>query len=150
MQFWVRLAGGGPAGGPTALAAGGPGLAGRLTWRDVARVMSEKPAQIARLDDQGRPIGVGEPANLTLVDPDLGWTVRADDLASRSRNTPFAELDFRAKPVLTVLRGRVTARDGVAAEPGTGVPASRPRCSPPGPATRGSRSCRRTACASSR
>ncbi|KXP04368.1 dihydroorotase [Tsukamurella tyrosinosolvens] len=94
---------------------------GDLSWRDVARVMSEKPAQIARLDDQGRPIGVGEPANLTLVDPDLGWTVRADELASRSRNTPFAELSFRAKPVLTVLRGRVTARDGVAAQPGTGV-----------------------------
>ncbi|TWS25798.1 dihydroorotase [Tsukamurella sputi] len=93
---------------------------GDMTWRDVARVMSEKPAQIARLDDQGRPIGVGEPANLTLIDPDLGWTVRADELASRSRNTPFAELDFRAKPVLTVLRGRVTARDGVASEPGTG------------------------------
>ncbi|TWS17952.1 dihydroorotase [Tsukamurella asaccharolytica] len=94
---------------------------GDLGWRDVARVMSSKPAQIARLDDQGRPIGVGEPANLTLVDPDLGWTVRAGELASRSRNTPFAELTFRAKPVLTVLRGRVTARDGVAAQPGNGM-----------------------------
>ncbi|CAM3762186.1 Dihydroorotase [Tsukamurella strandjordii] len=93
---------------------------GDITWRDVARVMSEKPAEIARLDDHGRPIEVGEPANLTLVDPDLGWTVHADDLASRSRNTPFADLDFRAKPVLTVLRGRITARDGVAAAPGTG------------------------------
>ena len=83
--------------------------------------MSEKPAEIVRLDDQGRPIGVGEPANLTLVDPDLGWTVRADELASRSRNTPFADLSFRAKPVLTVLRGRITARDGVTARPGTEV-----------------------------
>ncbi|WP_019204302.1 dihydroorotase [Tsukamurella sp. 1534] len=93
---------------------------GAMTWRDVARVMSENPARIARLDDQGRPIGVGEPANLTLVDPDLGWTVRPDGLASLSRNTPFADLSFRAKPVLTVLRGAVTARDGVAAEPGAG------------------------------
>ncbi|BDH57998.1 dihydroorotase [Tsukamurella sp. PLM1] len=91
---------------------------GDLSWRDVARVMSEKPARIARLDDHGRPIDVGEPANLTLIDPDLGWTVRADELASRSRNTPFAELSFKAKPVLTVLRGRITARDGAAAEPG--------------------------------
>ncbi|GAB3127557.1 dihydroorotase [Tsukamurella serpentis] len=93
---------------------------GDLTWRDVARILSEKPAQIARLDDQGRPIEVGEPANLTVIDPDHGWTVRPDDLASRSRNTPFADLSFRAKPVLTVLRGRVTARDGVAAASGTG------------------------------
>ncbi len=49
-----------------------PGL---LSWRDIARVMSENPACIARLPDQGRPLEVGEPANLTVVDPDATWTV---------------------------------------------------------------------------
>ena len=49
-----------------------PGL---LTWRDVARVMSENPARIVGLPDQGRPLEVGEPANLTVVDPDATWTV---------------------------------------------------------------------------
>ena len=44
-----------------------PGL---LDWRGVARVMSENPARIAGLPDQGRPLAVGEPANLTVVDPD--------------------------------------------------------------------------------
>ncbi|GAA4382883.1 dihydroorotase [Tsukamurella soli] len=91
---------------------------GGLSWRDVARVMSERPAQIAGLDDQGRPVAVGEPANLVLVDPDHAWTVRSDELASLSANTPYAEMSFDAKPVLTLLRGRVTARDGVAADPG--------------------------------
>ena len=32
--------------------------------------MSENPARIAGLPDQGRPLAVGEPANLTIVDPD--------------------------------------------------------------------------------
>ena len=49
-----------------------PGL---LTWRDVARVMSENPARIVGLPDQGRPLEIGEPANLTVVDPDATWTV---------------------------------------------------------------------------
>lgn len=89
-----------------------PGL---LDWRGVARVMSENPARIAGLDDQGRPIAVGEPANLTLVDPDTSWTVRAPELASISGNTPFDAMTLPARVVATVLRGRVTAHDGVAA-----------------------------------
>ncbi|WP_067656989.1 dihydroorotase [Nocardia harenae] len=86
-----------------------PGL---LDWRGVARVMSENPARIVGLDDQGRPIAVGEPANLALVDPDAEWTVRGRELASIAQNTPFEEMTFRARVTATVLRGRITARDG--------------------------------------
>ena len=86
-----------------------PGL---LDWRGVARVMSERPAQIVGLDDHGRPIEVGEPGNLTIVDPDTEWTVKADDLASKSENTPYAEMTLPAKVTATVLRGTVTAKAG--------------------------------------
>ena len=86
-----------------------PGL---LDWRGVARVLSERPAQIGRLADQGRPIAVGEPANLTLVDPDGVWTVRGTTLASRASNTPFEGMRLPATVSATVLRGRVTAREG--------------------------------------
>jgi dihydroorotase len=86
-----------------------PGL---LTWRDVARVMSERPAEIVGLPDQGRPLEVGEPANLTVVDPDATWTVAGSALASRSANTPYESLELPAAVTLTLLRGKVTARDG--------------------------------------
>lgn len=86
-----------------------PGL---LTWRDVARVMSESPARIAGLPGHGRPIEIGEPANLTVVDPDATWTVAGADLASRSANTPFESMTLPATVTLTMLRGTVTARDG--------------------------------------
>ena len=86
-----------------------PGLLG---WRDVARVMSENPARIVGLPDQGRPLEVGEPANLTVVDPDATWTVAGADLASRSDNTPFESMTLPGAVTLTLLRGRVTARDG--------------------------------------
>lgn len=87
-----------------------PGL---LDWRGVARVMSERPAQIVGLADQGRPIEVGEVANLVLVDPSASWTVVGKSLASISDNTPFESMTFSAKVTTTVLRGRITARDGV-------------------------------------
>ncbi|WP_299564457.1 dihydroorotase [uncultured Mycolicibacterium sp.] len=86
-----------------------PGL---LDWRGVARVMSEQPARIVGLPDQGRPLAVGEPANLTVVDPDATWTVHGAELASRSDNTPYEAMTLPATVTLTMLRGRVTARDG--------------------------------------
>ncbi|MEU1996678.1 dihydroorotase [Nocardia gamkensis] len=88
-----------------------PGL---LDWRGVARVMSERPAAIVGLDEHGRPLEVGEPANLTLVDPKASWTVRGKELASISNNTPFEAMTFPARVTATLLRGRVTARDGKA------------------------------------
>jgi dihydroorotase len=88
-----------------------PGL---LDWRGVARVMSENPADIVGLPDQGRPLEVGEPANLVIVDPDGQWTVEPTALASRSANTPYAAMTLPATVTATLLRGRVTARDGKA------------------------------------
>lgn len=86
-----------------------PGL---LDWRGVARVMSENPARIVGLDDQGRPLEVGEPANLTVVDPRATWTVAGAALASRAANTPYEAMTLPATVTATVLRGRITARDG--------------------------------------
>jgi dihydroorotase len=86
-----------------------PGL---LTWRDVARVMSENPARIVGLPDQGRPLDVGEPANLTVVDAEARWTVHGTDLASRSDNTPYESMELPAAVTATLLRGKLTARDG--------------------------------------
>ncbi|ULL10880.1 dihydroorotase [Mycobacterium liflandii] len=86
-----------------------PGL---LSWRDVARVMSENPAGIVGLPDHGRPLEVGEPANLTVIDPDATWTVTGADLASRSANTPYESMTLRARVTATLLRGKITARDG--------------------------------------
>ena len=86
-----------------------PGL---MDWRGVARVMSEKPAEIAGLSDQGRPLIVGEPATLVLVDPSARWTVRGAELASIAGNTPFEGLELPGVVRLTMLRGRVTASEG--------------------------------------
>ena len=88
-----------------------PGL---LDWRGVARVMSENPARIARLEGQGCPLEVGEPANLVVIDPDDTWTVDGTALASRSANTPYEAMTLPATVTATLLRGRITARDGKA------------------------------------
>ncbi|MDQ2845635.1 MAG: dihydroorotase [Actinomycetota bacterium] len=85
---------------------------GLLDWRGLARVMSERPAAIGGLAGHGRPIAVGEPANLVLVDPKASWTVRGSQFASLSSNTPFEGLELPARVVATLLRGRQTVSAG--------------------------------------
>jgi dihydroorotase len=84
---------------------------GRLTWAQVAEKMSTKPAQIGRVSHQGRPLEVGEPANIVLVDPAATRTIDARDTASLSRNNPYSGLTLPGEVVATFLRGRPTVRD---------------------------------------
>ena len=89
---------------------------GLLDWRGVARVMSENPAAIGGLAGHGRPIAVGEPANLVLLDPAARWTVSGADLASLSSNTPFEGMELPGAVVATFLRGRPTVLGGELAD----------------------------------
>ena len=89
---------------------------GLLDWTQVAARMSTVPAEIGRVSNHGRPIEVGEPANLTLFDPDVEWVVQASDMVSRSRNTPYAGMVLHGKVLGTWLRGRATLLDGVVVE----------------------------------
>jgi dihydroorotase len=88
-------------------------LGERFSWELVAERMSYAPAQIGRLATQGRPLDVGAPANLTLVDPSARWVVDPGALASRSRNTPYAGRELPVSVVATFLRGRPTVLDGL-------------------------------------
>ncbi|MFI5954104.1 dihydroorotase [Cryptosporangium sp. NPDC051539] len=93
---------------------------GLLDWAGVADRMSHTPARIAGLTGaggaggagaHGRPLAVGEPANLVLVDPAAEKTVVPSELASISRNTPYAGLTLPGAITATFLRGRATVLD---------------------------------------
>jgi dihydroorotase len=86
--------------------------AGTLSWAAVADRMSFAPARIGRLAGHGRPLAVGEPANLCLLDPARSWTVDGLTLASRAHNTPYQGRSMPATVVATFLRGRPTVLDG--------------------------------------
>lgn len=95
---------------------------GRLDWAGLADRMSVRPAQIGRVAGHGRPIAVGEPANLMLVDPAAGWLVEPAKLASLARNTPFAGRTLPGRVVATFLRGRPTVADGALVAEGALAP----------------------------
>jgi dihydroorotase len=85
---------------------------GLLDWAGVAQVMSVRPARIAGLAGHGRPIAVGEPANLTLVDPSATVTVDREASMSLSRNNPWHGRRLTGAVHATVLHGIPTVLKG--------------------------------------
>jgi len=83
-------------------------------WDLIAERTSRAPARIAGLTEHGRDPAPGVPANLTLVDPAARRTVDPGELASRSRNTPYAGMTLPGRVVATFLRGEPTVLDGKA------------------------------------
>lgn len=81
----------------------------------LVRLMSINPAKIAGIADRhGRDIEAGAPANLVVFDPKMEWTVEPDQLASKSRNTPYVGMTLRGKVRHTMFNGAFTVFDGVA------------------------------------
>jgi dihydroorotase len=83
-------------------------------WELIADRMSRAPARIAGLAGHGGDLSPGSPANLTLVDPSARRVVDPAELASRSRNTPYAGMTLPGRIVATFLRGEATVLDGKA------------------------------------
>ncbi len=87
-----------------------------LEWGDVVRLMADGPRRALRLTDVR--LERGATADLTVVDPDVEWSVEAGGFESRSRNSAFIgrKLTGAARHVLVggalALRGgEVVTRD---------------------------------------
>ncbi|WP_204162074.1 MULTISPECIES: dihydroorotase [unclassified Rathayibacter] len=85
---------------------------GRLSWSDVARVLSSAPARIGRLDGYDRGLVVGAPANVVLYDPEVRRRFSTDDLRGRSVNSPYLDRELPGRVVATLHRGYPTVLDG--------------------------------------
>jgi dihydroorotase len=63
-----------------------------------------EPARLLGLD-RGT-LSVGAPADVTLIAPDLEWTVDREQSFSRSRNTPFHGWELKGRAVRTIVAGQ--------------------------------------------
>ncbi len=77
---------------------------GYLDWADAIRKMTADPSRIFSLP--GGTLAEGSPADITIIDPEKKWTVRADKFKSISKNSPFAGYKLSGQVVRTILGGR--------------------------------------------
>jgi dihydroorotase len=81
---------------------------GLIDWPRLIALLTIEPARLCGLEGQGRGrLAVGLPADVTLIDPESTWTIRAADLRSRSKNTPFDGREVRGRAVWTIVAGEV-------------------------------------------
>jgi dihydroorotase len=88
---------------------------GLLTLRQVADRMSQTPARIGRVADQGGDLVAGAPANIAIVDTSSRAEVHTRDIASKSSNSPYLGMTLPGRVWHVAYQGRITVRDGVVA-----------------------------------
>ena len=93
---------------------------GRLSLTDIVRLMSEKPAEIFRLEGKGR-LKEGNNADLVVVDLDKKYRIDATRFHSKAKYSPFDEWMVEGKPVKTFVNGRLVMDEGeIVAKAGSG------------------------------
>ena len=55
----------------------------------------------------------GAIADITIIDPDREWTVDADELASKSKNSPFLGMKMKGRAAYTVVGGKIVYDSGI-------------------------------------
>jgi dihydroorotase len=90
---------------------------GASNWSRFVEVMSSKPAEISGIQGQGRPLAVGEPANIALINPAAQRTISGGG-ASKSANQPYEGITLPGAVVHTIFRGEFTVRDSKLVERG--------------------------------
>ena len=76
----------------------------KIDIRRVIEMYTVEPAKLLGLN--AGTLSVGAPADVTLIDPDLEWTVKIDQFQSLSRNTPFDGLKLKGRAVRTIVGGK--------------------------------------------
>lgn len=78
---------------------------GRLTWPQLIRRMSTVPAAI--LGVAGGSLAPGSAGNVTLIKPDAEWRLVPQNMASRSRNSPFLHRELVGRVAATIYCGKI-------------------------------------------
>jgi dihydroorotase len=79
-----------------------------LCWPEFLAKMTVNPAHILGID-RGT-LSVGAPADITIINPKLDWTIDVTKFASESRNCPFHGQKVSGKAVVTIVGGKVKYR----------------------------------------
>lgn len=77
---------------------------GHLTINQVIEKLSINPSKILNLKNHGQ-IKIGQLANLTIIDTDTIYTVRAEEFKSKCKITPFEGMELKGKAVAVIVDG---------------------------------------------
>ena len=80
---------------------------GTLEWQQMLMMMTSNPAALIGRTDLGC-LKVGSKADITVIDPNLEWTIDASQFLSPARNCPFDGWKVKGKAIATILGGKIS------------------------------------------
>lgn len=83
---------------------------GELSLTDIVRLMSQRPAEILRIDKG--TLQVGKMADVLIVDPTVEKTVCAEDFCSKGKNSPYIGMQLSGWADIVLKAGRVVVEKG--------------------------------------
>jgi dihydroorotase len=84
----------------------------RRGYISLSRMVDALSTQPARVLGIGRgTLEVGAPADIVIFDPEREWTLSADTMATKSRNTPFDGWKLKGKAIRTLVGGATVWED---------------------------------------
>lgn len=81
----------------------------KFSLSEIVERMSRNPSRI--LGIQGGTLGVGNNADIAIVNPNLEWTVNSDLFYTKSKHTPFANMNLKGKVVATLVKGNFVMKN---------------------------------------
>lgn len=84
---------------------------GVLTLSELIEKMSVNPSNILGISKG--TLGEGKIADIAIFDPSKTWTVKADELLSKSKNTPYDGWELFGKPEYVIARGKILVNQGI-------------------------------------
>ena len=82
-----------------------------LDLPEAIALLTCKPADI--LGVEAGHLAVGDTADVCIFDPQARWTLTADNMVSRGRNTPFLGMPLQGRVTCTLVGGRVVYEKSV-------------------------------------
>jgi dihydroorotase len=78
---------------------------GIIDWPAMLAMLTHRPAKV--LDVEKGRLGMGDRADVTLIDPNAEWTIDAEKFVSKSRNCPYHGWTVKGKVITTIVAGEI-------------------------------------------
>jgi dihydroorotase len=82
----------------------------RFTLLEIVERMSAAPSRILGLE--AGVLKIGAPADITIIDPNLEWTVDSSTFYTKGKHTPFEKKILKGKAIATLVRGKFVMHKG--------------------------------------
>lgn len=83
---------------------------GKISWQRMVELMSVNPRRILGIDRVA--IEAGSRADITVIDPNLTWTVEVEDFESKAKNSGFIGWKLTGKATDVYVSGIATMENG--------------------------------------